>query len=116
MKKMLAVVMVVVMLVCGTSTIYAAVPEDTVMPCDNMLTDNQVTLTISSSGLATVKVVASGNSSTDRLQAISYLEKKVGSSWERVDLDIANDWWHDIVEGTYLSETHQFQLSSRGTY
>ena len=43
MKKILAMVMAVVMLACGTSVVYATEPpENAVMPCYNMIEETSI--------------------------------------------------------------------------
>jgi hypothetical protein len=75
-----------------------------------------VNLTIDSNGLATVKSSCQGVSGTTSIRGITYLQRKVGDSWIRVDIPGALDQWESSVSGRIYSVTKTHQLTIPGTY
>lgn len=75
-----------------------------------------VYLSISSSGVATVSVQCVGYSFATSITAKTYLERKVGSSWERVDIETTDDVWTDTTSSTLLIKSHTHTLVVKGEY
>lgn len=75
-----------------------------------------VSLSISDSGYATVNVSFMGSYSLKSAVVTTFLEKRVGSSWVRVELPTLHDAWIDNTTFNCLSKTHGVQLDSRGEY
>ena len=115
MKKLACMFLVLISVFLLAVPAFAATPE-TVVPYYTNAKSVRVTLEINSSGLASVNVFARGETGTTSINVTYYLEKKVGSSWSRVDIGTVNNQWTHSVSGTLLSQTKTFQLNSAGTY
>ena len=74
------------------------------------------TISISDSGLASVSVTCVGKSNVTRISTITYLERKVGSSWVRVDIDETNDQWTYSTTSTRMVQHYSQQLNLTGQY
>lgn len=110
MRRFIAFVLIVALL--GVQVCFAS--DYDVMPCYEIARNVNTTLTISTSGLATVKVYAIAPSGAI-IQATTHLEKYVNGNWEQVDLGITPNYWYDT--GTMaLSKSHALSLSSAGQY
>lgn len=109
MKKMIAVILSVVILLTTTITAYAGSIQ---LYSNNVLTTN-TTFSISSSGLATVKNTYSGITGTTKsAEIVTKVQKKVGLIW----VTVSNGSWTDTSTATSFSKSHSVQLSSKGTY
>lgn len=75
-----------------------------------------VSLSISSSGYATVKVSFMGSYFLKSATVTTFLEKRVGNGWTRVELPTLRDAWIDTTTSFALSKTHNVQLDSKGEY
>lgn len=73
-------------------------------------------LAISSSGKATIVVRITGYSSLTKSVAVTYIEKKVGSTWTRVDIGTTDDTWQYTSTSANVAKTYSAQLSSIGEY
>lgn len=75
-----------------------------------------VSLTISDTGYATVNVGFKGSFSLKSATVTTFLEKRVGNEWVRVELPTLHDAWIDTTTWFDLEETHTVQLDSKGEY
>lgn len=115
MKKILAVVIVVLTLMSSISLAASAIvePDNGIEPLYNNTSIATVSLSINSSGLATIGVNCRGiNGVTTQIVARSKLERKFGLLW----LDVDGAVWTDTVYGHTLGKSHTFRLSKTGTY
>lgn len=119
MKKILAMVMVVITLVGFTAFPVSALGESPeVSPYLNNGTNATTSFVIPSSGLSETKILYTGiQGVTTKVTVTTYLQKKtLGLFWTKVDIGTTNKEWVDTstqVSGTFV---HQYQLQSTGTY
>ena len=84
-----------------------------IQPCYNNVDRVNTTLTISSSGVATVKNFYIGITGTTKsAKIVTKVQKKVGIIWVTVD----NGSWTDNSSSNSLTKSHSVQLSGKGTY
>lgn len=110
MKSIISTFLVVVTIFATVYPAYAAEPRYA------NASGVYVTLSISSSGKATVAVRVTGNSSLSSSKILTYIEKKVGSTWTRVDIGTTNDVWEYTSTSSSIIKTYTAQLSSAGEY
>ncbi len=109
MKKMIAVILSVVILLTTTITAYAG----SIQPYSNNVDTTNTIFSISSSGLATVKNTYSGITGTTKsAEIVTKVQKKVGLIW----VTVSGGSWTDTSSATNFSKSHSVQLSSKGTY
>lgn len=96
----------------------AAVIEETgIMPFYNNAKSADVKLSVSSSGKATIKIICSGKEGvTSKITAVTYLQRKVGLIWVKVDNGLENKEWVDTVYTIDMNKTYTLQLEKTGTY
>lgn len=75
-----------------------------------------VSMSIGSSGTASIVVRMSGNTASAQVSVSTYVEKKVGTTWTRVDLGTTNDVWEYTTANASLIKAYTAQLSSTGEY
>lgn len=110
MKKTLALVL---MILTVFSMVGITANATGVEPRWNNTNTATVVLGINSSGKATISYNCMGISSlTTSITAETKLERKWGLLW----LDVDGAEWTDTTTNTYLSKTHNIQLSKTGTY
>lgn len=117
MKKTIALLLAAVTLLscCGLSMMASAANEAT--PYYNNTSLVSVTFSISNTGKATFNLSCSGKSGiTSKIVAVSYIQRKVGLIWVRVDNGLDGKEWTDTVNGTDMTRSHSLQLSKTGTY
>lgn len=110
MKRIIAIVLTLVTVIAVASPAYAAEPRYA------NASSMTVTLSISESGQAKVLVRMTGSSSLSKSSITTYIEKKVGSAWTRVDIGTTNDTWEYTTTSTSVVKTYTTQLSSIGEY
>ena len=74
----------------------------------------ETTLSINSTGTATVKIACTGLPGTSHISSVTYLEKRSGSSWSRVSFNGMSQI-EDGVSASCLSRTYTTTVGS-GTY
>lgn len=118
MKKILTLILVLAAtLSCLSAPATAQVPDDLIMPYYVYTIDADVTLTINSSGKATVTATCLGVSGVTWIRATTHLEKKVNGVWQWVDLaNLESDQWDTSISSRDFSVTKTHQCTSRGTY
>lgn len=115
MKKMIAITLTVFTLfACILPASAAQTP--TVEPLYDNATIASVSLSIDSSGKATVKITLQGKSTLKSTSVTTYLEKKVGTQWVRVDIDAAGDAWQYSTTSRAFQKIYSTTLSSSGQY
>lgn len=115
MKKLASLILVAVLLIATAAPAYAAVPE-TAVPFYANTSQAGVTFTISADGSASWTIMCIGKSSCIGIDAVTYLERQVGSSWERVDLGNANDEYTYSTTASRFAQNNKFTLTTPGTY
>lgn len=119
MKKTIALFLAIVALLscCGLTMFASAFVEEEATPYYNNTASATVTFAISSTGKATFSLSCKGISGvTSKITAVSYIQRKVGLIWARVDNGLDGKEWTDTVNGTSLTKSHSLQLSKTGTY
>ena len=117
MKKILAIVMVVISLFSFAGGSVFAAENFAVAPCLN----NGSTISnfaISASGLSEVCVTYIGiKGTTTKVTVTTYIQKKtLGLFWTKVDIGTEDKQWVDTSTSLNGTFRHQFQLKSTGTY
>lgn len=112
MKKILSAALVLVMLLQVSITAEASQPNPRYINTEQAT----ATLTISDAGNATVRVTCSGNSNVTRINVTAYLEKKVGTTWQRVSIGTSSNMWTYSTTLTRLTKSFTTQLSTSGEY
>lgn len=110
MKKIVSVLLLLSIIIAVACPTYAAEPR--YANANNLL----VTISVNSSGKATVFVKMYGCASLTQSHITTYIEKKVGSTWTRVDIGTVNDVWECDSTSTTVIKTYTAQLSSTGEY
>lgn len=109
MKKFIAVCLCLIALCSLPISVYAS----SIQPYYNNVDRVNTTLTISSSGVATVKNFYSGITGTTKsAKIVTKVQKKVGIIWVTVD----NGSWTDNSTSNDFAKSHSVQLSGKGTY
>lgn len=110
MKRIIAVVLTIAVFWAVATPAYAVEPRYT------NASSATVTFTISDSGVAKVLVRMTGSSSLSKSSVCTYIEKKVGSTWTRVNIGTTNNEWDYTTTSTTIVKTYTSQLSSTGEY
>lgn len=117
MKKVVSLVLAAVMLVVctlPTNATTSKVPPETMRYVN--IANATVSLTVNSSGSATIILKASGEANVTSIKATTYLEQKVGSSWMRVNLGTSSNTWTYTVNSKSLTKSYTKQLSANEEY
>ena len=115
MKKFTALILATILLFATTATTYAALPE-TAVPYYANTSQASIPLVISENGEASWTIMCIGKSSCTGIDAVTYLERQVGSSWVRVDLGNLNDEYTYSTTSSYILQNYKFTLTAHGTY
>lgn len=115
MKKITAILLTLVLLFATAVPSLAAMPEVAV-PCYANTSQASVTFVINEEGSASWTIACIGKSSCTGIYAITYLEYKVGNSWERVDLGNTNDQYTYSTTASRTVHTNEQNLTAYGTY
>lgn len=115
MKKILCCILILAtILVLAQPTFAAQLPGN-----DPQYTNAQnayVTLSIRNSGYASIVVAVYGIPTLKKINVVTYLEKKVGGSWVRVDISEPSNAWSYSVTSNMLRKSYAVQLDSSGEY
>lgn len=115
MKRITAIILTLVLLFVTAIPSLAAVPEVAV-PYYANTSQAGVTFVINDAGSASWTLMCLGKSSCTGIYTVTYLEYKVGNSWERVDLGNANDQYTYSTTASRMVYTNEFTLTTPGTY
>ena len=96
--------------------VFAQPQEETAAPYATNVLRTDVTLEISSNGIATITSVCIGISGTTSIRATTYLERDLSGRWFRVDIPEADDQWVSSTTSRIYSVTKTHQLTIQGTY
>lgn len=115
MKKIFALTISLVLLVSMLAT-PLSVRANEITPRYINTSQARVLLTIDASGLATISVRCYANNGTTSIQTVTFLEKKVGSTWVRVDIDETDNEWTYTTRYLSVIKSYKHQLDSTGEY
>ena len=115
MKKVCSALLILVLLFACSVPAHAA-QAPTVSPLYVNTTQARLTFTISESGNASFTVTIIGKSTATKISTVTYLERKVGTSWVRVDLGTTNDELLYSTTASYLSKNYTHSLTVKGEY
>ena len=114
MKKLISVISIIFLL-CASLSVAAA--DTNIVPYYNNTNTTFESLTISSTGMATVVVSYNGKVGVTTGGTISsYIERKVGTSWVKVSNGQPLNTWTDTSANRSYSTSHTLQLSVKGEY
>ena len=115
MKKVCSLILIIMLLFAATVPAAAAQSEP-VSPQYINTSQAGVSITINTSGKVSITVMCIGGSTATKIHTVTYLERQVGSSWVRVDIDEVNDEWVDTVSGSRMAINYSHDVTVRGTY
>ena len=112
-KHFSLLIAVIAMICTTTNTASAALIE----PRFNNTVSASSTASISDSGLLTITNQFKGiKDKTTTGEITTYIEKKSGLTWDRVNIGTPDNQWCDVVNDYTYIASHTFQLNSQGTY
>ncbi len=115
MKRILALLLVLTLAFSSVQVASAATVEP-VAPLYENATTVCVDLQITSTGKATITVCCIASDTSVSVQTTTYLERKDGASWVRVDNGEANNAWVYSTTSQTISKTYSLSLSQTGQY
>lgn len=115
MKRITAILLTIVLLLATAVPAFAAVPEVAVPYYANTSQAN-VSFVISDNGEASWTIMCIGKSSCTGIDAITYLEYQVGSSWMRVDIGTVNEEYTYSTTASRFVQNNKTTLLTPGTY
>ena len=104
MKRILSLILAVIFFMGVNIPTYAAMPE-TITPLWANTSQAQVTF-----------VIRDGKSSCTGIDAITYIERKIGTFWVKIDLGVPNNEYRYSTTNSYLVQNHETTITSPGTY
>lgn len=113
MKRTIAFILAVICLLCFPFTVFAEEdnPEPELIEEYVNTKKTNCSLSILSSGNVTIAIVCQGYEGTTHISSRTYLEKRVGSSWERVCINGASEI-QDGASGDYFSNSYSTTVGS----
>lgn len=115
MKKLIVLTLLLATLFACALPVSAAMPP-TVEPQHENATSATVTLNIDALGNATVRICVCGKASLQKASVTTYLEKKVGTQWVRVDIDASGNAWQYSTTSRNFQKTYSANLNGSGQY
>lgn len=115
MKRIIALLMALVMLFCGATPTLAATPEE-ISPLYLHTSQASISFAILEDGYAEWTISCIGYSSAQSITAVTYLERKVGSVWFRVNMEAPENEYTYTVQFSRMHKTYSMQLTRNGTY
>lgn len=116
MRKITALFLFAILLATAVLPAAAAQPEGLVSPLLLNTAQADVTIAITEDGLCSMTVTCIGKSTATGISTVTYLERKVGSSWVRVDTGTTDDQWLYNVTASRLVKNYKLQLTIKGEY
>lgn len=116
MKKLTALILSLILLLTATTPAFAAQAETTVSPRYINTSQAGVSLAITEDGLAVWTIACFGKSGCTSIDAVTYLERKMGTVWMRMSVDHPIKEHYYSVTGQELYTTYQLQLNFAGEY
>ena len=115
MKRIIALLMSLVLLFCGATPTLAAAPEE-ISPLYLHTSQASVSFTILENGTADWTVLCFAYSTAQSITAVTYLERKVGSVWFRVNMEAPENEYTYTVNSTEMVKNYTLQLTRTGIY
>lgn len=113
MKKVVAMVMVLVMCLVGGTSAYA---NGGVAPCFNNTHVLSNYIRIENDGTAYIDVYCEGDDDVYQIRAFTYVAIKEGNSWKNIYVTPTSKYWADSTTETSMLVTHTVKLTQRGDY
>ena len=114
MRKIASMLLVAAILMSIFVPVSAA--ENVAVPYYVNTNQARLVMAISDTGQVNITVTITCNSKATGIHTITYLERKVGSSWVRVSIGQPGNQWEESVSTRYLLESYTAQVSVKGTY
>lgn len=111
MKKLVTMLLLISMVFSLAQPAFATETSE-IQPCYADAGDIEVSLTISSSGTATVRATCMGDSSVTSVNLTVYLQKKVGTSW----VTVSGCTWTATNLSRCFSKSYSASVSGSGEY
>lgn len=115
MKKLVTLLLAALLLLANTVPAYAAAPE-TAVPFYANTSQASVSFVINDAGEASWTIMCIGKSTCTGIDAVTYLERKVGNSWVRVDLENADDEYTYSTTAGRFAQNNKHTFTAYGTY
>ena len=116
MKRLTSLVLSLVLLLTVVTPAFATQPETTVSPRYINTSQAGISLVITEDGLAEWTIICLGEPNCTGIDAVTYLERKMGTVWVRMSIDYPITDYHYSVTGRNLYATYQRQLTYAGEY
>ena len=116
MKRLTSLILSLVLLLTIATPAFAAQPEDTVSPRYINTSQAGVSLAITEDGLASWTIICLGKSNCTSIDAVTYLERKMGTLWIKMSIDYPITDYMYSVNGRNLAATYEMQLTYAGEY
>lgn len=113
MKKVVAMVMVLVMCLVGGTSAYA---NGGVAPCFNNTHVLSNSIRIADDGTARISVYCEGDDEVYQIRAFTYVAIKEGNSWKNIYVTPTSKCWADSTTETSMLASHTVKLTQRGDY
>lgn len=115
MKQVITFVIILALTLSYATPVHAA-EVSPISPCYVNAESVQASLSISSTGTASIRVVCISNKAVTQITATTRIEKKVGNAWIQVDLNNGSNTWTYSTTLSGLSKNYSLQLSETGEY
>ena len=116
MKRLTSLILSLVLLLTIATPAFAVQTENTVSPRYANTSQAGISLVITEDGLAEWTIICLGLSNCTGIDAVTYLERKMGSLWIKMSIDYPITDYHYSVTGRELISTYQMQLTYAGEY
>ena len=116
MKRLTSLVLSLVLLLTIVTPAFAAQPETTVSPRYINTSQAGISLVILEDGLAEWSIMCFGEPNCTGIDAVTYLERKMGSLWIKMSIDYPITDYHYSVTGRNMYAVYQMQLTYAGEY
>ena len=116
MKRLTSLILSLVLLLTIATPALAAQPETTVSPCYINTSQAGISLAITDAGLAEWTIICLGEPNCTSIDAVTYLERKMGTVWVKMSIDYPITDYTYSVTGRNLYATYQMQLTYAGEY
>ena len=115
MKQLTSILLALTLLVAVAVPAFAAAPE-TVSPLYINTSQAGISMTISTDGSVSISLSCIGLSSATNIDATVYLERKVGTSWVRVDIGTDDNTWKVSSSNRFLIQSLSHEVTVKGEY
>ena len=116
MKRLTSLVLSLVLLLTVVTPAFATRPETTVNPRYINTSQAGISLVITEDGLAEWTIMCFGEPNCTGIDAVTYIERKMGTVWVRMSVNHPTKEYYYSVTGQELAATYQKQLTYAGEY